>query len=75
MRRKLSIERIRELKKEPSYLEKIEKNRLIHPCSRQIDMRSKVDAKCFEYNHHGITHYLDSRSKDLFYFDRLDGLK
>ncbi|MHA2938585.1 PilZ domain-containing protein [Vibrio sp. RC27] len=40
-------------------LVKMELNRLMTPCNRNVDLRGRVAGECHEYHLNGITHWLD----------------
>lgn len=40
-------------------LVRMELNRLMAPCNRNIDLRGRVRGKCLEYHLNGLTHWLD----------------
>ncbi len=63
----LAFKRLTEQLTRPQrFLIKMELTRLSAPCTRQIDLRGHVDGLCREYQHNGITHYMDSIAIELF---------
>jgi len=56
----------RKLSKSRRFLVKMELSRLYAECSRNIDLRGKVEGVCEEYQHQGLTHHLDSVAIDVF---------
>lgn len=54
------------LSKSRRFLVKMEINRLYNECNRDIDLRGRVDGKCFEHKHEGRTHYLDDVALNVF---------
>ena len=48
------------------FLIKMELKRLATPSQRRIDLRGIADEECTEYEHQGLTHYLDQRSIEHF---------